>query len=149
MQFFREYFGYEAARKVFKTLLITDQSFVNWSYSKKNKKGSKREKEPLPLRLRPVLRSTSALAVDRPTTDRPHLPPPWRLNPPGMARCLLGEFDTDPVKRGKWIRFQLLGGTVPYIPIGVDARIPEDPHLTLRARLHSATSAQEFWRCQR
>ena len=41
---------------------------------------------------------------------------------------------TDPVKRGKWIRERLLAGTVPDVPITVDASVPEDPHKTLRQR---------------
>ncbi|MDE0840500.1 MAG: DUF1592 domain-containing protein, partial [Kiritimatiellae bacterium] len=35
---------------------------------------------------------------------------------------------TDPVIRGKWIRDKLLAGTIPDVPITVDAVIPEDYH---------------------
>jgi len=54
---------------------------------------------------------------------------------------------TDPVRRGKWVREKLLAGTVPDVPITVDAVIPEDPHKTLRDRLAVATSKQECWKC--
>jgi len=53
---------------------------------------------------------------------------------------------TDPVKRGKWIRERLLAGTVPDVPITVDASVPEDPHKTLRQR-YSVTEAQACWKC--
>lgn len=52
----------------------------------------------------------------------------------------------DPIRRGKWIQERLLGGTVPDVPITVDASIPEDPHKTLRERL-SVTEGEECWKC--
>ncbi len=54
---------------------------------------------------------------------------------------------TDPVRRGKWIREKLLAGSVPDVPITVDAKIPDDPHLTLGDRLRKVTSKQECWKC--
>jgi hypothetical protein len=55
--------------------------------------------------------------------------------------------ETDPVRRGRWIREKLLAGRVPDVPITVDAQIPEDHHRTLRDRLESVTSKQECWKC--
>ncbi|MEO1997035.1 MAG: DUF1588 domain-containing protein, partial [Planctomycetaceae bacterium] len=55
--------------------------------------------------------------------------------------------ETDPVKRGKWVREKLLAGTVPDVPITVDAVIPENHHKTLRARLVDVTEKQECWKC--
>ncbi len=55
--------------------------------------------------------------------------------------------DNDPVRRGKWIRERLLAGTVPEIPITVDARIPEDPHLSLRERFLVVREDKYCWRC--
>jgi len=55
--------------------------------------------------------------------------------------------ETDPVIRGKWIREKLLAGTIPNIPITVDASIPEDHDKTLRERLASATEATYCWKC--
>ena len=52
----------------------------------------------------------------------------------------------DPIRRGKWIRERLLGGTIPDVPITVDASIPDDPHKTLRERL-SVTEQPECWTC--
>ena len=55
--------------------------------------------------------------------------------------------ETDPVIRGKWIREKLLAGTIPDVPITVDAVIPEDHQLTLRERLASATEVTYCWKC--
>ena len=55
--------------------------------------------------------------------------------------------ETDPVRRGKWIREKLLAGTVPDVPITVDAVVPEDPHRTLRDRLAAKTSETYCWQC--
>ncbi len=55
--------------------------------------------------------------------------------------------ETDPIHRGKWVREKLLAGTIPEVPITVDAVIPEDHHKTLRDRLESATEATYCWKC--
>ena len=53
---------------------------------------------------------------------------------------------TDPIRRGKWIRERLLAGTVPDLPITVDATVPENHSKTLRERL-AVTEQAECWRC--
>ncbi|WP_202921608.1 DUF1588 domain-containing protein [Anatilimnocola aggregata] len=55
--------------------------------------------------------------------------------------------ENDPIHRGKWVREKLLAGTIPDVPITVDAVIPEDHHKTLRDRLKSATEATYCWKC--
>ena len=55
--------------------------------------------------------------------------------------------ETDPVRRGRWIREKLLAGRVPDVPITVDAKVPEDHHKTLRERLDKITSAQQCIKC--
>lgn len=55
--------------------------------------------------------------------------------------------ETDPVHRGKWVREKLLAGTIPDVPITVDAQIPEHHSKTLRQRLAMATENQYCWRC--
>ena len=55
--------------------------------------------------------------------------------------------ETDPVIRGKFIREKLLAGTIPDVPITVDAVIPEDHHKTLRDRLEGATETAYCWKC--
>jgi hypothetical protein len=55
--------------------------------------------------------------------------------------------ETDPIHRGKWVREKLLAGTVPDVPISVDAVIPEDHTKTLRDRLAGATEVAYCWKC--
>ncbi len=57
--------------------------------------------------------------------------------------------ETDPVRRGKWVQEKLLAGTVPDVPITVDAVIPEDHHKTLRQRLELKTGQDFCWKCHR
>lgn len=56
--------------------------------------------------------------------------------------------ENDPVHRGKWIRERLLAGCVPDLPIGVEAKIPEDHDRTLRDRF-KVVEKQECWKCHR
>ncbi|WP_197443047.1 DUF1588 domain-containing protein [Lignipirellula cremea] len=55
--------------------------------------------------------------------------------------------ETDPIHRGKWVQEKLLAGSIPDVPITVDAAIPEDPHHTLRHRLEAKTNVQYCWKC--
>lgn len=55
--------------------------------------------------------------------------------------------ENDPVDRGKWIREKLLAGSIPDVPITVDASIPEDHHKTLRERVAFATENNYCWKC--
>jgi hypothetical protein len=55
--------------------------------------------------------------------------------------------ENDPVQRGKWVREKLLAGTIPDVPISVDASIPENHHRTLRERLAEATETAYCWKC--
>ncbi|MEM7235088.1 MAG: DUF1588 domain-containing protein [Planctomycetota bacterium] len=68
------------------------------------------------------------------------------LTHPAWLIAWSGNFDNDPIRRGKWIREHLLAGTVPDVPITVNAVVPEDPHKTLRQRLE-ATRAPECSGC--
>lgn len=57
-------------------------------------------------------------------------------------------FDNDVVRRGRWIRERLLGGTVPDLPIGVVAQVPDEKHRTYRDRL-TVTREAKCWKCHR
>lgn len=70
------------------------------------------------------------------------------LSHPAWLVAWSGNFDNHPVQRGRWIRTRLLGGFVPDVPIGVDARIPEGD-TPLRHRLAAVTGATECWRCHK
>ncbi len=56
-------------------------------------------------------------------------------------------FNNDIVRRGRFIRERLLGGTVPDLPIGVAAMVPNEFHRTLRDRVSSVTRAEACWKC--
>jgi len=87
-----------------------------------------------------------------PAKDQPvRLPAEQRagiLTQPSWLAAYSGNFDNDPVTRGKWIRTRLLGGTVPDLLIGVDAQLPEEPHNTLRERMR-VTRESYCWQCHR
>jgi len=70
------------------------------------------------------------------------------LMQPSWLMAWSTNFDNDPVRRGRWIRERLLGGTVPDLPIGVVAQVPDDPHQTYRDRL-TVTRKAECWKCHR
>lgn len=71
------------------------------------------------------------------------------LTHPAWLVAWSGNFDNHPVQRGKWIRTHLLGGTVPDVPIGVDAIVPEDKTKQFRERLTMATASSHCQRCHR
>jgi len=68
------------------------------------------------------------------------------LTHPAWLVAHSGNFDNDPIRRGHWIRYKLLGGNVPDIPINVDAKLPDDKTMTLRERMH-VTRAEECYKC--
>lgn len=70
------------------------------------------------------------------------------LTHPAWLAAWSGNFDTDPIRRGKWVLEHLLAGSVPDVPITVDASVPEDPHKTLRQRLEKSRDAY-CWKCHR
>ncbi|MFK7850983.1 MAG: DUF1588 domain-containing protein, partial [Akkermansiaceae bacterium] len=55
--------------------------------------------------------------------------------------------ETDPIHRGKWVQEKLLAGTIPDVPITVDAVIDPNHTKTMRQRMEIKTGAQECWRC--
>ena len=70
------------------------------------------------------------------------------LTHPAWLIAWSGNFDNDPIRRGKWIREHLLADYVPEIPITVNAVISEDRKHTLRDRLEP-TRAKECWTCHK
>ena len=132
-------------RDVLRRLLTTDEAFVNW---RAGPPGGK----PVP--------AVSGLGY----ATVYGLPPDWKwtsdqpvpltaghrsgvLTHPAWLVAHSLNTENDPVRRGKWIRTRLLGGTIPDVPIGVEAKVPEDPDKTLRARLNAVTGRAECWRC--
>jgi len=70
------------------------------------------------------------------------------LTQPSWLIAHSGNFDNDPVRRGKWIREKLLAGTVLDVPVTVNAQIPDDEHKTLRERF-SVVHDSQCWRCHK
>ena len=71
------------------------------------------------------------------------------LSHPAWLMAYSQNTETDPVLRGKWIREKLLAGTIPDVPITVEAVVPEDHHNTLRTRLAKVTETKYCWKCHK
>jgi hypothetical protein len=69
------------------------------------------------------------------------------LTHPAWLIAFAANTETDPVRRGKWVREKLLAGTIPDVPVTVDAVIPEDHKKTLRQRLEKVTQVEYCWKC--
>jgi hypothetical protein len=68
------------------------------------------------------------------------------LTHPAWLVAQSDNFDNNPIHRGKWIREKLLGEKLPEIPITVDAKLPDEPHNTLRERMR-VTRETYCWKC--
>lgn len=71
------------------------------------------------------------------------------LTQPAWLVAHSGNFDNDPVRRGKWVLEHLLGGTVPDLPVTVCAVVPEDHSKTLRERFEVVSDDSYCWKCHR
>ena len=71
------------------------------------------------------------------------------LSHPAWLIAHSSNFHTDPIRRGRWIQEKLLAGRVPDVPITVDAKVPEDSHMTFRERVESVTGPNQIvcWKC--
>ena len=166
LQFFQEYFDYQKAEDVFKDqikghrhwapALVYDLNALVMQVLNEDKQVLK------------TLLTTPEYLVHV-NSHRDHgnplaynLPPDWKPSPkpyefpkdqrmgilthPAWLVAHSGNFDNDPIMRGHWIRYKLLGGSVPDIPITVDAKLPEDENMTLRERMR-VTQAEECYKC--
>ena len=71
------------------------------------------------------------------------------LTQPAWLVAHSGNFDNDPVRRGKWVLEHLLGGTVPDVPVTVCAVVPDNPKKTLRERFSMVRDDAYCWKCHR
>ena len=88
---------------------------------------------------------------EHPRNEPIEVPPEQRcgvLTQPSWLVAHSGNFDNDPVRRGKWIREKLLAGVIMDVPITVDAQIPDDETKTLRER-YSVVHEETCWRCHK
>jgi len=166
LQFFQEYFDYLKAEDVFKDqikghkhwapALVYDLNALVTHVLKKDKQV-----------LKTLLTTREYLVYVNSHRDHGNplvynLPPDWKPTPkpfrfpkdqrmgilthPAWLVAHSTNFDNDPIRRGHWIRYKLLGGNIPDIPITVDAKLPDDKNATLRERMH-VTRAEECYKC--
>jgi len=142
-----------ADRDVFRQLLTTPLSFVNYTL----REDKRTRLYTVPARAmtshRPDIRAIEFVYGfdDWPAQQPVTLPEGTRIGvlmQPSWLAAWSTNFDNDPVRRGRWIRERLLGGTVPDLPIGVAAMVPDEPHRTFRDRL-TVTRDAKCWKCHR
>ena len=137
---------------VLKELLTTRKYYINANYKKgKNNKIQLLEghNRVWPYHTTFNLPHDWRWSLDRQPIEFPKEERAGILTHPAWLAAWSGNFENHPVQRGKWIRTHLLGGTVPDVPIGVDARVPEKEHTSFRDRLKEATQASECQRCHK
>ena len=132
-------------KNVLYELLTTRKSYVGWLQKpgvKRNSADSIRLKgdasESYCLAARP---DDSAQPVDMPADQRMGI-----LTQPSWLVAFSENTDNNAILRGKWIRERLLGGTIPDLPITVNAMLPDEPHRTLRERM-KVTQETYCWKC--
>ena len=166
LQFFQEYFDYPKAEDVFKDQV---QGHKHWAPALVYDLNAlvthvlKQDKQVL----KTLLTTREYLIYVNSHRDHGNplvynLPPDWKPSPkphrfpedqrmgvlthPAWLVAHSTNFDNDPIRRGHWIRYKLLGGNVPDIPINVDAKLPEEPTWTLRKRMH-VTREEACYKC--
>jgi hypothetical protein len=141
-------------RDVFRQLLTTRLAFANV----KTSTNKQTRQEQLQRALVPNPHNEKGKAVpeslygltewtDRQPFEQPEHTRLGILMQPSWLVAWSENFNNDIVRRGRFIRERLLGGTVPDLPIGVAAMISDEKHRTLRDRIASATHAEKCWRC--
>ena len=166
LQFFQEYFDYQKAEDVFKDQIKGHRHWAPalvYDLNALVMQALNEDKQVLKTLL------TTPEYIVHVKSHRDHgnplaynLPPDWKPSPkpyefpkdqrmgilthPAWLVAHSGNFDNDPIMRGHWIRYKLLGGSVPDIPITVDAKLPEDENMTLRERMR-VTQAEECYKC--
>ena len=166
LQFFQEYFDYQKAEDVFKDQIKGHRHWAPALVYDLNALVMQALNEDKQV-LKTLLTTPEYLVHVNSHRDHGNplaynLPPDWKPSPkpyefpkdqrmgilthPAWLVAHSGNFDNDPIMRGHWIRYKLLGGSVPDIPITVDAKLPEDENMTLRERMR-VTQAEECYKC--
>ncbi len=81
--------------------------------------------------------------VDMPADERAGL-----LTHPAWLLAFSDNQKNQAIQRGRWVTTKLLGGIVPDAPVEVDARLPDDPALTLREKMQ-VTRAEACVSCHK
>jgi hypothetical protein len=142
-----------ADKDVFRQLLTTELSFVNYAVGK-SKQTNQEEGKPgvvlNPINNKGQKGVESVYGLESWPAQQPaKLPENTRIGilmQPSWLVAYSTNFENDPVRRGRWIRDRLLGGNVPELPIGVAAQVPNEPHRTFRERL-TVTRDARCWKC--
>jgi hypothetical protein len=142
-------------KDVLRELLTTPKSFVNWAGPREDKKTKqivlKRAVEAHPINDKGRKHPEAAYGLEEWPESQPVDLPGDRLGvlmQPSWVVAWSGNFENDPVRRGRWIRERLLGGRVPDLPLGIAAKVPDEPHRILRHRLR-VTRDPSCWKCHR
>jgi hypothetical protein len=150
LQFFREYFGYHRATEVFKDPLPDFRVRRGQHFSAGAMVDGANARVAAVLNddrqvLERLLLGTE-VGQPAPAGDASGRTRTGLLENPAWLVAWSTNFHNDPVRRGRWVREQLLGGRVPDLPINAAAMIPDDPHRTLRER-QSVTRDAACWKC--
>jgi hypothetical protein len=144
----------ERDRQVLRELLTTNRSFVQSDFIREYHKLQKTAGDA-DLRRDPRYRWLGMyynLPPEQWSTEQPlELPATERagiLTQPSWLFANSNNVDNHPIHRGEWVFKRLLGGTIPDVPITVDAKLPEEPHHTLRERMRF-TLEDYCWRCHK
>ena len=134
---------FEEDRDVLRRLLTTNLNFVNFDVDgqKKTPKRNGKRRIHESYNLPPDWKWTPVQPIELPGIQRAGI-----LTQPSWLVAYSDNFDNHAILRGKWIREHLLGGTIPDLPITVDAQLPDDKTLTLRQRME-VTEKEYCWRC--
>ena len=139
-------------KNVLHELLTTNQSFVQFSDIKTYLANSAKnpEKSKKLLEAEGSLTPYYNLTIDQWRTEQPMtLPAAQRagiLTQPSWLIAHSNNVDNQPIQRGRWIYEHLLGGIIPDTPITVDAKLPDEPHNSLRERMRFTNEAY-CWTC--
>ncbi|MFN3151545.1 DUF1588 domain-containing protein [Bremerella sp.] len=134
---------YENDKDVLKELLTTPKSFVQFQLSKglPKKSAAQGVGAHVAYNLPPDWKWIPEQPIELPGEQRAGV-----LTQPSWLVAMSDNFDNHAIRRGLWIRRKLLGGTVPDLPISVDAQLPEDHTKTLRERMQ-VTQDSYCWKC--
>jgi mono/diheme cytochrome c family protein len=149
-----------ADKDVFAELLTTTKSYAHHKASDQNKKqlddalskfeeAKKKDPKKNPPNVEGKRLHLAYNLADFPAAQPVELPREQRagvLTQPAWLVAHSENFDNHAIRRGKWVRERLLGGTVPDLPITVDAQLPDAPHKTLRERM-AVTREAYCWQC--
>lgn len=149
-------------RDVLRELLTTDQSFVGYDQSQhwlslRKQREMQAQKTGQPLSTHPF---GPKFPVDQYYTFdvanwSPNMPLTLSANQragiltqPSWLIAHSANTENHAIHRGKWVRERLLGGSIPDTPITVEAKLPDEPHETLRHRMR-VTREEYCFKCHR